>query len=233
MDYGKSFSYPLEDNDWPTKLGIGVLVSVVPILNFAATGYMVQVTRNVINQQPDLLPDWDNFGQKFIDGLIIVVVSFIYSLPFFLLWLVASGFLLIPALGGENEELVSALAGLSMTALCGMGCLSIFYILIMSFILPAITIFYARERTFSACLRVGEILGFVTSNFGNYLGAVLVLFVGAIVLAIIFGIVQVPLSLIPICGNIVGIVITWALVFYVQIVAAHLFGQVGSEAVFA
>ena len=59
MDYGKSFSYALEDNDWPTKLGIGALVSIVPILSFAATGYMVQITRNVMDQKPDLLPDWD------------------------------------------------------------------------------------------------------------------------------------------------------------------------------
>ena len=227
MDYGKSFSYALEDNDWPTKLGIGALVSIVPILNFAATGYMVQITRNVMDQQPDILPDWDDFGQKFMDGLIIFVAAFVYSLPFLLLWCVSIPLMVLPAIGGENEQIVGALAGLSFAAFCVVGCLSLLYILVLTLILPAITIFYAREGTFGSCFKVGEMISFIGSNLGNYLGAVVVLFVGGIILVAVVTFIQIPLAIIPICGSIIGMIIGWALGFYLQVVAGHLFGQVG------
>ncbi len=233
MDYGKSFSYPLEDKDWPTKLGIGALINVVPILNFATAGYMVQITRDVMDRQPDVLPEWDDFGQKFVDGLVVAIAGFIYSLPFFLLLCAASAFLILPALGGENEEAVGALAGLSFAAICVMGCLSLLYLLAITLILPAVIIFYARERSFGACFKIGEIARFITGNLGIYLGAVVVLLVGGIVLVAVTGFVQFFLSIIPICGNIIGLFIGWALTFYLQVVAAHLFGQVGREAVFA
>jgi hypothetical protein len=233
MDYGKSFSYPLEDSDWLRKLGIGALVNFVPILNFATTGYMVQITRNVLNQQPDLLPEWDNFSQKFVDGLMIAVVSFIYSLPFLLLWCVASAFLVLPVLGGESEKATGALAGLSFAAICAVGCFSLLYLLVITLILPAITIFYAREGTFGACFRISEIVSFITTNLSLYLGTVLVLFVGGIILVTVIGILELPLSIIPICGNIIGLLIGLALAFYLQVVAAHMFGQIGREAVVA
>ena len=231
MDYGKAFAYALEDSEWPTKLGVGTLVNIVPILNFATTGYMVQITRNVMNQGPDVLPEWDDFGQKFVDGLVIVLASFIYSLPFFLLWCVASASLLLPVLGGKNEEITRALAGLSFAALCVIGCLSLLYLLALAFVFPAITIFYAREGSFGACFKVGEIVRFISDNLGIYLGAVVVLLAGGVMLLMLMGVVQLFLSIIPICGNVIGLFITWALVLYLQVVAAHLFGQVGREAV--
>ena len=30
MDIGKSFSYPFEDNQWLSKLGLGAVISMVP-----------------------------------------------------------------------------------------------------------------------------------------------------------------------------------------------------------
>ena len=47
MDIGKVFSYQFEDRQWITKLGLGALISLVPILNVAITGYMVGIIRNV------------------------------------------------------------------------------------------------------------------------------------------------------------------------------------------
>ena len=38
MDVGKSVGYVFEDQKWTNKLLIGMLVSIVPIVNFALFG---------------------------------------------------------------------------------------------------------------------------------------------------------------------------------------------------
>jgi hypothetical protein len=58
MDIGKAFSFPFEDDDWLTKLFLGAVVSIVPILNFAWGGYTVDILRNVIDGVPRPLPAW-------------------------------------------------------------------------------------------------------------------------------------------------------------------------------
>ena len=38
MDIGKSFSYPFEDKEWISKLGLGAVITIVPVLNLAWSG---------------------------------------------------------------------------------------------------------------------------------------------------------------------------------------------------
>ena len=58
MNIGKAFSYPFEDDEWLTKLFLGAIVSAVPILNFAWTGYTVDILRNVTDGVSLPMPDW-------------------------------------------------------------------------------------------------------------------------------------------------------------------------------
>ena len=81
MDAAKSFSFPFEDPDWPSKLGLGALISMIPILNFAWTGYLVDIIRTVMNNDGDLLPSWDDLGKKFNEGLILFGAWLVYASP--------------------------------------------------------------------------------------------------------------------------------------------------------
>ncbi len=56
MKIGEAFSFQFEDIQWPTKLGIGALISLVPILNFAVVGYEVGIVRNVAAGVQEPLP---------------------------------------------------------------------------------------------------------------------------------------------------------------------------------
>ena len=64
MDINKSFSFAFEDNQWVSKFSMGALITLIPILNFAWTGYMVQLMRNVMNNVTEPLPTWDDLGKK-------------------------------------------------------------------------------------------------------------------------------------------------------------------------
>jgi len=80
MDIGKSFSYPFEDKQWVSKMGLGAVISLVPILNFAMTGYMIQIVRNLMDCALEPLPNWDDLGKKFMDGVMLVLAGLVYGL---------------------------------------------------------------------------------------------------------------------------------------------------------
>ena len=69
MDYGKSFTFVFEDEKWISKFAVGVLITLVPILNFATYGYVIQLLKNVRDGEEKPLPEWDDFGKFFVDGL--------------------------------------------------------------------------------------------------------------------------------------------------------------------
>ena len=52
MQIGKAFTYPFEDAKWASKLLIGALISVVPILNIAWGGYTCEIIRRVSARIP-------------------------------------------------------------------------------------------------------------------------------------------------------------------------------------
>jgi len=81
MDIGKAFTFPFEDEDWVKKLIIGAVLMIVPIANFITIGYMLRTLRNVAEGREKPLPEWDQWGDDFMKGLLVVVAGFIYSLP--------------------------------------------------------------------------------------------------------------------------------------------------------
>src|SRR5215213_7334307 len=81
MDAEQSFSFPFEDKDWASKLGLGASISAVPILSFAWSGYLVEIIRNVMSNAAEPLPAWDDLGKKFNDGIILFGAGLVYALP--------------------------------------------------------------------------------------------------------------------------------------------------------
>ena len=225
MDIGKSFSYPFEDDEWLTKLLLGALVSAVPILNFAWTGYTVDILRNVTDGISKPMPDWSEFGDKFVKGFLIWAAGFIYTLPALIIACLPLGLLIIPASmesSNTSETLISIFTGVGILFLC----LLVFYLLAFSFYFPAVYINFARKGTFGSCFEISEIIKIVSENTSKYLTAWLVSIVGAILVGIIVMIVSVVLSVI-VC---IGWVLTWVIGalagVYLFAIYAHLFGQV-------
>ena len=113
MDIGKSFGYAFEDDQWIPKIliaaaillgGIVLGIFVIPafLAAFLLSGYGVEITRRVINGNPQVLPEWDNWGDLIIDGLKVWVIGIVYALPMILV----SMCLGIPG-ADSNGELVS------------------------------------------------------------------------------------------------------------------------------
>jgi len=219
MDIGKSFSYPFEDNKWISKLIIGALVSIVPILNFAWAGYLVDLVKNVMNRAAEPLPEWTDFGDKFMKGLYIWVAGLIYALPVICLGTIF-GVTAGVSLSSVTEDTANTLG----SVFSGVGIL--FACLMLSFFYPAMIIHFAGKEQFGSLFEIGAIIKVATSKLSPYLTAWLIGIVAAIVVGIVIGLVSLVLNIIPCVGWILAWVVGGLAGVYTTAVWGHLFGQV-------
>jgi hypothetical protein len=230
VDLEKSFTFQFEDRDWLTKLGLGALISLVPILNFAWTGYMVGIIRNVRDGVTPTLPTWDDLDRKFIDGLILFAASLIYALPVLLLLGVpffialSAGLLSTDGNMQDLSQVIASVGGaLFFVAICGI----LLYSLLLSVVYPAIQVIFAREGTFASCFKFGEVMNLINRNLGAYFTAWGISIVGAILVGMVASIVTAMIGWIPCIGWIITLVLTFAPGVYLASVYSHLFGQFG------
>ena len=207
MDFGRSFTFIFNDPRWLNKTLIGglfylagfFLIGYVFIL-----GYLARLVRNVIAGVQHPLPEWDDLGEYFGDGLKLIVVGFGYMLPIIIL----TALLIIPAVMLGMDNRTGDLSGVFASCV-------VLLILPVSFlisvILPAAALRCIVLGKVSAAFDIRAVLGFVRENVGNYLMAIAIYFVAGF--AAQFGVIL-------LC---VGVVFT---AFLALAVAAHAFGQV-------
>ncbi len=85
MNYSKALSFVFEDPDWVKKLAIGGLLAflsfycgLIFIIGFFLLGYYLQILRQVASGEYHMLPQWSNWGQLFIDGILGAAILFAY-----------------------------------------------------------------------------------------------------------------------------------------------------------
>ncbi len=170
MDIGSSFTYMFEDENWLKKVLIGGVVAIIPIVNFAAYGYLIQVLRNTRDGQPQPLPEWDQFGQYFMDGLWLFLINLVYSIPLILLaCLGAVG----ATVAGNNSDAQGAVSAITIC----LNCVSFLWSLLIFIITPALWIRFAEVGEFMVGFRFGELFSIITANIGSYVIVLLLLFV--------------------------------------------------------
>ena len=231
MNIQKALTYPFEDKQWTGKIGIGVLISIVPILNFAWLGYILELMRQVIKGNPLPMPDWNNLGKKFMDGLFLFLAGFVYALPVILLIGVPLAVMIVPAIlagNSNNQSIASAIATAgSMVAMC-LTCVFLLYALALSVLFPAIYVEYAAKGTFASCFNFKDIFVQIGKNTGVYFTAWGVYLGVAIGASLVGGIIGGLLGWIPCLGQLIAVVVGVASGIYALLVFAHLFGQYGA-----
>lgn len=213
MDIGRSFTYMFEDQDWVKKILIGGVVNLIPIVNFAASGYFIEAVKNTAEGRELPLPEWDNLGGKFMKGLIAGIAGFIYALPIMIVVGIIFGLVAVVTGAVSDEDTAATIA----TACSGIGyCLMFVYMILLLLIFPAATVRYALTGQFGAFFRFGEIWAFIKANIGGYIIALLIAVVAGLIAEIVGGIA---------CG--IGILFT---LMWAMLVTANLFGNLAREA---
>ena len=233
MNVEKSFAYPFEDKDWVRKLGLGALISMVPILNFAWSGYMVDILRNVMSSQPEPLPTWDDLGKKFNEGLILFGAGLIYAAPILIAVCLPLGITAFSGLfsrDGNVQDLSQTITEVGVVVFFGLLCVLLLYGLVLSILYPAILVLFSREGTFASCFQLRQAFDLIRKNAAPFFIAWALSIAAGLVVGLIVGFVNLVVSWIPCIGWIVGLVLGVASVIYSNVVYAHLFGQFGKTA---
>src|SRR5512137_2558397 len=139
MDIGSSFTFMFEDENWLKKVLIGGIVALIPIVNFAAFGYIVQIIRNVRDGHPLPLPEWDQFGAYFMDGLWIFLIILVYLIPVILLSCIQG--VGTAALANTSNQDTQGMVGILSACF---SCLIALWSLLVAILLPAILVRYAE-----------------------------------------------------------------------------------------
>ena len=75
VDYQSAFEKPFTDIK---KLLIGILFSIVPIINFFARGFILECSGLGKTKPSKKMPEWKDFGSLFVKGLLYFIITIIY-----------------------------------------------------------------------------------------------------------------------------------------------------------
>ncbi|MHB9031738.1 MAG: DUF4013 domain-containing protein [Anaerolineae bacterium] len=101
-----ALSFVIQDKKWGSKVLIAGLMAllccIIPIIPvLLLLGYQARIMRRITNEDgKPALPDWNNWGDMFIDGLRLLAINIIYLLPGILVFLFGYVALFASAIGG-------------------------------------------------------------------------------------------------------------------------------------
>jgi len=134
-----------------------------------------------------------------------------------------------PAIAGDNQDLTTVLASVAGIATAGFGCATVLYAILLWLLTPVLQIRYAESGDLASCLRFGEVFRFLFHNIGAVLVAQVLVWLAGLAVTGILGTLIGALSIIPICGWVVGAVLGLLMLpasVWLMVVASHLYGQI-------
>ena len=175
FDFVQPFTFLFQDERWVQKVLIGGLFYMAGfvLIGFVfLAGYCMKLTRNVIAGVPKPLPEWDDLGTYFSDGLKLVGAVLGYTIPvvaLILIVMIPAG--LLTAFTDRHNDFGGDVAG----SLMGCAwCLALPVYFLLLFWMPAVMLFVAIENRVGAAFEFKRIFDFIKNNFLNYLLAFVV-----------------------------------------------------------
>jgi hypothetical protein len=185
-----AYRYPFSDPHWFQKLFMGFLLVLASMLllfipSVFLVGYFYRISKRIISEDGlAALPEWDDWGKLFMDGIKLIGASLIYSLPMLLCFVVAFAMLIIPYVnmletpdnfqgyGVDPTMWRSMLMLLLMYPVMG---LSILLSLITVFIAPPALMHLIAQDSFGAAFRLSDWWKTLRANPGGFVIAFLLL----------------------------------------------------------
>ena len=174
VDFGRSFTFVGEDPDWIKKILIGgaftlacaLLVGVPFVL-----GYFSRTLRNVVTGELRPMPEWDDLGGIFNEGLRLTAVYLLYTLGVVAVVAALGCVVMLPVMalsggGGDVSDALGVLGGLGIVGAYGLAMVGF---LALAVYLPAALARAALRGTVADGFAWRETLGFIRANLGNYL----------------------------------------------------------------
>lgn len=156
----KSFTFAFKAPDASKKLFFGGLYSLLywtVFFGFVVMGYLMEVLCNALEGRDVTLPKWKDRRRLFNEGTIPVLIVLAYGAPIVLSALVEQ---VIYSVVDPNYWIVGLFTIIRFVLLLGLSAL-----------LPLALIRFAITSSFRAAFNLGEIIGFMKNNPGNFFTA--------------------------------------------------------------
>ncbi|MDD5178428.1 MAG: DUF4013 domain-containing protein [Candidatus Nanoarchaeia archaeon] len=209
VNYAEAIKRPFTDLK---KFLIGVVLGIIPIVNFFVGGYEIECIRTVIKKgkKDYRLPEWTNWGNLFFRGFLSFVIGLIWIIPLIVILLIALGSAFVSLFSLESAGVPA------YNAIAGMGAWLIVLIivaLLIAYISPMSMVFFAKDYKFGDAFKLGKILK--KTFTGTY-------FMAWIISIVISMVIMFVLSIIPFLGTMLSS-------FIVGVMMYTILGEVYSE----
>jgi hypothetical protein len=172
------FAFPFKEPDWVKKSLIGAGLVFLSFFTFAiplifVLGYCHRIMHRVIVERSEpYLPEWNEWGKLFIDGLRLVGVSLVLMLPVILFFIVALAILILTPLFASSMHSGSLssllILGILLLWMLSFG-LAFILSLAISAILPPVYGHIVARDSFQAAFQVREWWQIFRDNLGSFL----------------------------------------------------------------
>ena len=157
IDIGRSVTYPFEDRQWVKKVGMLFVLGFIPGMNIIAwSGYAISVARNIVRGASHPLPDWSDWSDILVRGLLSLVGAFFYFLPaYFVSCLIA----------GVTQFFASPSSGITFTLIqCCASLFILIYGVAASLFINAAHVHFVLSDQFRSYIEVGARFRDLQSN---------------------------------------------------------------------
>ena len=208
LDFGRTLGFFFQDPNWVQKLLIGSLFTILSMFLIGSVfvaGYAARLVRRAARGEPYPLPEWDDLGGMFAEGLSVVGAYLIHLVPVVAVF----GISFVPLIFlGERDGGPSPAALLVLVPLIVLAVVLLFAV--MFYFTAAFTRLAVEER-FGAAFEVQINLAFLKRNVVNLLMAVVAFMVSNFIAQ--FGILLFCVGILP-------------ATFWSQCVGAYALGEV-------
>jgi hypothetical protein len=215
IDLGRAFKAPFADKDWVTKSLLAIVWYFLMVTAPVIFGAQLEYIRRV-SQGDESLPDWSNFGDKWVKGLLMFVAIFIFTAPLWLLMIVFIVPAIIAGSSGGDDALGVAIAG----GMCLYWVFVMIYSVALWLYVLAATTNYAIKGNFGAFFEFKANWQRMRSGSAYWVALLY-----SLVVSLAFGAV---VSLLEI--TVIGIILVPAAMYLQVMATAHILGQWARQA---
>lgn len=182
LDINRAFTRPTNDPKLSTKLAIGTIVGIIPIIQVINSGYMLTDLKNLLEGRGEELPDWKEINLILTRTVMAFIINFLYMIvPLGLL--LASLFPLI--IGMVQGSGLGAATGGIMSLVLGLA--GAILLVAAAVMLPVALALYAKTENLGSAFNFSEIFSIITNNISDFVKYVLIMFgLGIAVFGIFF-----------------------------------------------